>query len=252
MIRLKMNDKIIIIIAVVIIIIAGIGIAAYNPPEEEINDKLDYGMISYMVDWDVRTNSLIYSDFAGKKSPYEENITINHGNLKEIMFNLSWTDDKATIRGRFGLDTLTLEVTTPDGTLYQESDKSASRTREGNVLISIPVNGMPSTDTIKANDSYEAEEKLKEEPYSNLKWVNEEFNIKVSVKIGEIRILKKMRDSGNDFDLEMTYDYYSPSLTEDETKDTGSNSDTTNDLNEESDTPPYLSMIIGTGCGRYI
>lgn len=252
MIRLKMNDKIIIIIAIIIIIIAGIGIAAYNPPEEEIKDKLDADMNTYMVDWDARTNSLLYSDFAGKKSPYEENITINHGNLKEIMFNLSWTDDKATILSRFGLDTLTLEVETPDGTLYQESDKSASKTREGNVLISIPVNGMPSTDTIQANDSYEAEEKLKEEPYSNLKWVNEEFNIKVSVKIGEIRILKKMRDSGNDFDLEITYDYYSATLTEEETKETASNNDSSNDENKDSDIPPYLSMIIGTGCGRYI
>ena len=34
MINLKKNDKLIIIIAVAVIVIAGIGIAAYNPPED--------------------------------------------------------------------------------------------------------------------------------------------------------------------------------------------------------------------------
>jgi len=251
MINLKKNDKLIIIIAVVIIIISGIGIATYNPLEEEANEKIVKGN-TYSVDWDERTNSIFYSEFVEKNTPYEGTVSINRGNLKEIIFNLSWVDNKATILNRFGLDTLTLEITTPDGTLYEESAKSARISKEGNIEIAIPVNGMPSTDSIMANDSFEAEEKLNEEPYYNDKWVNEIFDIKISVKIGEIRILKRLKDSGNDFELEVSYDYYSATLTEEETKETGSGNDSIDDLNEEEYIPPYLSMIIGTGCGRYI
>jgi hypothetical protein len=252
MINLKKNDKLIIIIAVVIIIISGIGIAAYNPPEEVIDEKIVVRGNTYTVDWNEKTNSIYYSEFVEKNTPYEGTVSINRGNLKEIIFNLSWVDNRATILNRFGLDTLTIEITTPDGTIYEESDRSASGSKEGNIEIAIPVNGMPSTDSITANNSMDAEEKLNQEPHYNDKWVNEIFDIKISVQIGEIRILKKMRDSGNDFELEVSYDYYSPTLTEEEVKDTGSGDDSVDNLNEEEYTPPYLSMIIGTGCGRYI
>ena len=251
MINLKKNDKLIIIIAVVIIIISGIGIAAYNPPEE-VDEKIVVKGNTYTVDWNEKTNSLFYSEFVDKNTPYEGTVSINRGNLKEIIFNLSWIDNRVTLFGRFGLDTLTIEITTPDGTIYEESERSASRSKEGNIEIVIPVNGMPSTETIMANNSIEADEKLNQEPYYNDKWVNEIFDIKISVQIGEIRILKKMRDSGNDFELEVSYDYYSSTLTEEEVKETGNGDDSIDDLNEEEYTPPYLSMIIGTGCGRYI
>ncbi len=252
MINLKKNDKLIIIIAVVIIIISGIGIAAYNPPDEEDNDKMPVIGNTYTVDWNEKTNSIFFTEFVEKNTPYEGTVSINRGNLKEIIFNLSWVDNKATILNRFGLDTLSIEITTPSGTVYEDSDRSAKGSKEGNIEIAIPVNGMPSTDSIMANDSSEAEEKLNQEPYYNDKWVNEIFDIKISVKIGEIRILKKLRDSGNDFELEVSYDYYSATLTEEETKETGSGDESFDDLKEEEYTPPYLSMIIGTGCGRYI
>lgn len=255
MINLKKNDKLIVIIAVAVIIIAAIGIAAYTSPDTKINGLLGTGENMYTVTWEEKTNSLSpISDFAGKNAPYENTISINHGNLKEITFNLSWVDNKATLLGRFGLDKLTLEVTTPDGTIYKESGKSASKTKEGNVAISVLNYDMPSTDSIEAEDYDEAEEKLNEDPYFNDKWVNEDFTIKVSVQIGEIRILKKLADKGNNFDLEITYEYYYGSLMEEETEGTGSDggNGSFDDLKEEEYIPPFLSMIIGTGCGRYI
>lgn len=245
MINLKKNDKLIIIIAVIIIIISGIGIAAYNPPEDEGKEKTVDIQNNYSVDWDVRSGFKTYSDFAGKSSPYEDTFSINIGNLKEIKFNLTWVDNIKFIFG-FGSDTLILEVTTPDGEVYEESDKS------GNIEIPIAVNSMPSSDIIVANDSSDAGEKLRNEPYFDDKWMNENFNIKISVKIGEIRILRKIRDKGNDFNLEVTYEYYSGTLTEIENDKTGDIEETSKYLTEEDYTPPYLSMIIGTGCGRYI
>ena len=50
MINLKKNDKFIIIIAVVIIIISGIGIAAYNPPEYEGEEKPVVSVNNYSID----------------------------------------------------------------------------------------------------------------------------------------------------------------------------------------------------------
>ena len=138
------------------------------------------------------------------------------------------------------------------GEVKEDSARSASKSKEGNVIITIPVSSKPSSDTIVANDTDDAEDKLVMEPYYNDKWMNENFNIKISVTVGEKRILKKMRDSGNDFDLEVTYHYYSGTLTEMDYEDSDEIEETSEDIIEEDNTPPYLSMIIGTGCGRYI
>ena len=79
------------------------------------------------------------------------------------------------------------------------------------------------------------------------------LTINVSVQIGELRILKKMRDKGNDFELKITYQYYDGALKEDITKNTGGDSNTPpEDPWAEQETPPYISMIINTGCGRYV
>jgi hypothetical protein len=73
------------------------------------------------------------------------------------------------------------------------------------------------------------------------------------VQIGELRILKKLRDKGNDFELKITYQYYDSVLKEDKTKNTGGDSNTPpDDPWAEQEKPPYISMIINTGCGRYV
>lgn len=252
MIHLKKNDKIIILIAVVVIVIAGIGIALYESPKEDENgtDGQQSDKYLFYIDWESRMGAVTpISEFAGKSAPYEGMISFNKGNLKTVMFNLSWVDDKATFLGRFGLDTLTLQITTPDGTIYEESARSASKTRDGNIMISVPVSmSVPSNEPIEAEDYDEALQMLNEEPYYNDKWVNEEFTITVSVHVGEVRILKKMMEKGNGFDLDITYEYYQGTLMEDQTVETGGG-----DGGEETPyEPPYLSMLMNTGSARYI
>ena len=144
MMALKKNDKLIIIAAIAVIIIAGVLIAAYSPPEETTPEPSDSEKTLFNVDWNIRSGSLpCISGFSDKKAPYEDTVSIPRGNLKSVTFNLSWIDDKVFLR-RIGRDTLTLEITTPDGKVYEDSAKSAVKTKDGNVEIIVTVNSMPS------------------------------------------------------------------------------------------------------------
>lgn len=256
MISLKKNDKIIVVIAFVIILVAGAGVAMYRPPETTtVVTTTTSGENTYDVVWTVRNGSLnTISEFAGKKTPYETVVQISEGNLKSITFNMSWTDDRTTFFGRFGLDTLYLEVITPDGQVYEESNVSAAITKDGHILLTADVDNVRPPETpIKANDIQSAQARLNEKPYYDDSWTNKDIKIKVSVHIGEIRLLKRFFDKGNTFDLKITYQYYNGVLKEDQTKNTGLDNDAPPaDLWAAQEEPPYMSMIISTGCGRFV
>jgi len=254
MINLKKNDKLIIIIAVVVIIIAAIGIAAYNSPDTKINGSLKTGENMYTVTWEEKTGSSIISEFAGKNAPYSESYIISAPTgsvcvLTNVDFQITWQDDK--IIGIFfkrGLDTLTAEITSMDG----ESQKHNGR-GGGNETLSFRVNDMPYSDSIEAEDINEAEQ-IVYDMFTGQDTTS--FDITVSVKTGEPprRLLKYFSDKGNDFEIKVTYEYYYASLREKETEGIGSDGGDNpfDDLKEEGYIPPFLSMIIGTGCGRYI
>jgi len=255
MISLKKNDKIIVIVAVVILVIAGVGVAMYQSPKTK--DNLPSTLTSektFDVIWTQRNGTMnTISEFAGKKSQYQTTIQIPVGNLKSITFNLSWTDDRMTFMKRMGLDSLTLEVTTPDGRTFTETNTSAPITGEGTITKTVSTGIIPPVSSIKADDEKNAQIRLKEKPYSDDSWTDKDISINVSVQIGELRILKKLRDKGNNFDLKITYQYYDGALKEDTTKNTGGGSNTPpDDPWAEQEKPPYISMIINTGCGRYV
>jgi hypothetical protein len=255
MISLKKNDKIIIIVAVVVLVIAGVGVAMYQSPKSTIPPPATTGVKIYDVKWTLRNGSLTtISDFAGKKTPYQSTVSLPVGNIKTITFNLTWTDDHMTVLKRMGLDTLTLEIITPDGSSYIEANRSAPITGKGYVLLTISPNIIPPVTPIKADDERAALAKLKLKPYYDDSWANKDMNVTVSVQIGEMRILKKMRDKGNNFDLTISYQYYDGSLKVDSTKNTGIDDTTTppEDPWVNQNTPPYMSMIINTGCGRFV
>ena len=67
---------------------------------------------------------------------------------------------------------------------------------------------IPPETTIKADNEKTAQAKLKKNHTTMTPGPIRTLTINVSVQIGEIRILKKIRDKGNDFELEITYQYY--------------------------------------------
>jgi hypothetical protein len=256
MISLKKNDKIIIIAAVVILVIAGVAIAMYQSPEAPTEfSSLITTENSYNVTWTLYNGSLAtLTDFAGKKAPFEESISIPEANVNSITFNLSWTDDRMTVLKQMGLDSLTLEVIMPDGIYsFTETGKSAAKTGFGTITHMVVKNIIPPSGSIKAKTEQEAQAKLATSPYYDDSWTGKDIKINVSCQVGELRILKKLRDKGNDFQLEITYQYYEGSLIKDTMKNTGGDSEMPPDeLWQDEVIPPYLSMIINTGCGRYV
>ena len=258
MISLKKNDKIIIIVAVVILVIAGVGVAMYQSPKAPTDySSMITGEKNYEVIWTLQNGTLSsLSDFAGKTAPYEGMVTIPEGNVNSISFNLTWTDDRMTFLKRRGLDSLTLEVTMPDGVnSFTETGTSAPKTGFGTVSHTLMKDVIPPEGPIKAENEQKAQAKLQTAPYFDDSWTDKDITIKVIVQVGELRILKKMRDKGNDFELKISYQYYDGILKEDTTKNTGGESNLPPDefwVDEEITTPPYISMIINTGCGRYV
>ncbi|MCK5112186.1 MAG: hypothetical protein KAQ84_01465 [Thermoplasmatales archaeon] len=254
MINLKKNDKLIVIIAVAVIIIAAIGIAAYSSPDTKINGLLGTGGNMYTVTWEEKTGSSIISEFAGKNAPYSESYIISAPTgsvcvLTNVDFQITWQDDKTIgIIFKRGLDTLTAEITSMDGESQPYEGKGG-----GNKTLSFRVNDMPYSDSIEAEDVNEAEQ-IAYNMFTGQDTTS--FDVTVRVKTGEPlrRPLKYFSDKGNDFEIKVTYEYYYASLTEEGTEGTGSDGGdgSFDDLKEEEYVPPFLSMIIGTGCGRYI
>jgi len=253
---LKKNDKIVIIVAVVILIFAGVGVAMYQSPQPTTNLNSNIpSEKSYDVIWTLQNGTLnTISEFAGKKTPYQGTVRISEDNVKSITFNLSWTDDRMTFMKRMGLDSLTLEVSMPDGIYYfTETSTSAQITGAGTISHTIIKDIIPPDTPIEAADEEDAQVKLEDQSYFDDSWTDKDISINVSVQIGELRILKKLRDQGNDFELKITYQFYDGVLKEDTNINTGDDFGISpEDPWAEQEVPPYISMIINTGCGRYV
>jgi hypothetical protein len=212
---MKKKSKIISLLIIFLLVSIGIGFTLYDipkkastlgPPTNETH--------SYIVTWRDNTTTTQLSEYVDKNSEYLKKISFNTPNLKEIYINLSWTDDKATCFNRRGLDTLVLQITTPDGKIQKTSAKSASRTKQGTIEMTIPVNTVrPTSFSVQATNTASAEQMIRDQYYDNT-WVDEEFTINISVKTGELRLLKRFTDQGNDFQLHITSRYSTESLTE--------------------------------------
>ncbi|MBN1861766.1 MAG: hypothetical protein JW840_09945 [Candidatus Thermoplasmatota archaeon] len=257
MISLKKNDKIIIIAAVVILVLAGVGVAMYQSPKtSEIPLLNTIGENEYQVIWTVQNGSLSpISDYANKKSMSENTVMIPEGNIKSVTFDLQWTDDRMTVFKRMGLDSLTLEITTPDGFTTSMTNTSARKTGAGSITITVDTGKTTPPTSIKETTEQAAQLKLKQSPYYDNAWTDKNIYINVSVKVGEIRLLKQLRDKGNDYELSITYQYYHGILRGDVTKTTGDDMTTPPEDDPWADEvipPPYVSMIIQTGCGRFV
>jgi hypothetical protein len=254
MISLKRNDKIIILAAIIVVVIAGVGVAMYKPsvtPYVPPSSTTSTSQ-SFNVSWILRNASLDkISEFASKKTPFTSGIEIPQGNIKSITFNMSWIDEHTTFFGRAGLDTLTLEITTPDGDVQTASNTSAPKTKEGRVSVVLTSNIIPPVGPIPADDYGAAQAQLNKKPYLDDSWMNRNFSYKVICKIGEKRIIPRLRDKGDTFTLQISYQYYQGIIQQHEQmKSTGNSSAMPPQENPWE--PPYMSMIISTGCGRFV
>lgn len=243
--NLKKNDKIILIAGVAILIIAGIGIAVYTSPDIDENNagntQPDY--ISYPISWYKHSGNMMFDDnlYVEKKSTYSDSFTIdsskdNKGSvLTNIEIQIIWEDDHTYgILRTKGEDTLTVTVTDENGQSETMSGKPAD-----NITFQINnINDVPRSDSIFAEDKENATEIIEGMIYGKN---TANFKIDVEVDTGErfIRLIKYIRDKGNDFEIKVLYTYYSYEI-ENPTNDN-------NDMDENKDTGDDGGSNIGLG-----
>ncbi len=152
-----------------------------------------------------------------KDAPFTQTIKISRDNIKSITFELTWDDDYTASFLHFGKDTLTFTIKNPDGVeIYNEKT-----TGKGNMKYTKDdINPKPSVNNITSEDEYDALKQLFN--YYNSNWKDEPIQIEITIEIGEIGIIRRLLDKGNDFDLSISYEYYKPELedTEDNPPDT--------------------------------
>jgi hypothetical protein len=212
---LKKNDKIIAIAGVLILVIAAVSIVVLYSPSKEVGQTASEEKTFY-VTWEETTEVIPISGHVGKKAPYTEPITVIApstnlvGVLTHVEIQLSW-EDAVTYRGILskGLDKLTTDIY-PTGS---ESSEAVVTTGQGNFSMSFEINSVPMLDQVTAIDIDEANGKIKGE-FSGKDTAS--FDTEITIKYGEKlrRPLKFLKETGDDFELTITYTYYYPVITE--------------------------------------
>jgi len=149
---------------------------------------------------------LMNDGFVSKKDNYYDLIAINTPSgsvLTELEFELDWEDDYTHgLLRRKGEDTL--EVTFSD---EKGSSKTESSIGGGNLTFYFNINDVPVADTITAEDISAAVDILENLIDGKN---NAIFEFEIGIETGEklFRLLKYIRDNGNDFSLKVDYTYY--------------------------------------------
>jgi len=236
---LSRNDKIIAALAVVILIAAAIAIILYQPAEEEIIESQMEK--TYSVTWTMYPGEKTITDglYAEKKSPYTGTFSIDDvpdgSVLTSVKVQVKWQDDRVYgLRKTKGRDTLTVDIGLVGG-----GSQTHNAIGSGNETLMFTICDMPSVDSVEANDSYIAEEIIRD-MFTGKNSAS--FDVTASVKIGEPiwRLLKRFMDKGNGFNLKVYYEYYTPTI--EEPKDEIPPPEDTTD-----ETTSYLGMMVATG-----
>jgi hypothetical protein len=248
---LKKNDKIILIVGVVILIIAGIGIAMYTVSDDgdkEVGEQTPEKM-TYTYSWEQKTGEVTVGStlYTGKSEPYEESVAIKSMEgtvLTSVIFKLNWEDDSTYgLIMKKGLDTLTAEISL-NGKTIDYSSKG-----EGNFTFSFSPYSRPAGDSVEAEDKSDAESEIN----AMLEGKNQaDFDVKVSIQTGEriIRLLKFLRDKGNDFELTAEYTYYQYTLEEPDDNSNDNNDDDMKESGDNGDNHNIGDFYINLGYGR--
>lgn len=189
--NLKKSDKIIVLVAVVILILAAIGVILYTDKEPKMNLVLEE-MFNYKVIVETNTDSLKLdnTDFTiTSRNPYTGTFEVFTDNLKDIEIHVDYEDkDPGILRFLKERRKNTLIVTVYDE--FENQLQSTTITGIGNDTLYIYGSEALNIDEITAKDINDAREKLTENLSST--GLTKKYTIVVSVKYGEIRLLKKI------------------------------------------------------------
>jgi hypothetical protein len=210
--NLKKSDKIIALVAVVILIIAAIGVILYTEKKPEVKLPVQE-MFLYNVTVGTNPSSLTLDNIhytMTDKKPYTGTFEVTSDNLESIDIYIEYKDIDRGLFKESRKNTITVTISDKAGTKVS----STTITGMGNKTLNIPGSNALDINQIIAKDLNDAREKLAEN-LSNT-GLTQKYTIKVSVKYGEVRILKKIQErvSGDSFTIEITANHYDYKLEE--------------------------------------
>ena len=167
----------------------------------------DYSTVDWTLTQDVPTS---ISQYTRTTSPFHQTMSFDKPYLQQICFDLTWTDDRAFFAG--GLDTLTIAVTTGNGEVYTAFGRSARFTRQGEVQLYVTQRSVkpssysyPTPSTVQQENDYVSQ--LKQSGVNG-----QQYTVIVFVTTYDRCIFKRFQDTGNDFSLKVTTNYYTPQI----------------------------------------
>ena len=249
---LKKTDKIIAVVGVVIIIVAIAGILFYFETEDDVDDgEPKDEMNEFMVEWQEYSAEMpCIKESAKTKYNDSINIMVAEGCvIKDVVVEISWSDDHVVnfaLPNRKGQDTLkAMFRVIGSGDEFPHTSTGSGSENHTFLLYA----SMPQDEIIEdAEDIYDAEEMVKEQ-YSGKNSVD--IDVEVKVNIGEkfalrpMKLLNKLLDKGDDFEIMVKYNYYKPYISEMESD---------NDDGEENNDTSLITSGIKTGaytCTNY-
>ena len=194
-----LNDKHVLLIGVLIFSIAIAGSLVFG---EKIEKSSEIG--DRTLDWSdgFERNPVQVgqqSGFSQEGTGSEANLDIPYTNVRIVNLTLRWDDeDDADVRHSNEPDTFTISVESPDGTFSDEASGSNAQGQEGAIEISIVLIG-------------ETDPPLKN-PYTD---GTGNWHVTISVNAGNQVFWRPsardqdLPDNGNDFSLDIEYEYYS-------------------------------------------
>lgn len=243
--NLKKSDKMIAGIAVLVLIVAAVGIVLYSESEDEVEPTTTTGT-EYVVEWVKGEGSKVIEETVGKDG-YTEAFTLagtkDCSVITSVSFHITWEDSKMK-KGLFnkGEDTLNATISSDDG-----QTKVHEATGAGNETLTFSLNPKPKDETIDdVKDLDEAKQMISEE-YGDMDSAN--FDIEVSWKQGEQpslrigRLINWITDKGEDFKIEITFEYYYPEVHDENVELNDDNKET----NKVTVTGPGVYTVTGLG-----
>jgi len=213
--NLKKSDKIIALVAVVILIIAAIGVILYTDIEPEVVLPVkEVFLYNVTVETNPGSLTLDNTDYSmTNKKPYTGTFKVTSDNLESIDIYIEYKDnDRGFLKILKNSRKNTITVT-----VYDETENEVISTKItgiGNETLIISGSNALDIGQIIAKDMNDAREKL-DENLSNT-GLTQKYTIEVTVKYGELRILKKFLEklSGDSFTIEITANHYDYQLEE--------------------------------------
>jgi len=224
---LRKSDKIIAAVGVVILILAVFAIIYYFDGEDTVDDAGDSDELGeYKVTWESDSDEFKITGEAYPDYNKPIKIDVEEGCvIQKVKVQLTWEDDSYVVLSLFrkGFDTLTADFN------LGSSSGSCEHTGDGNESFDLLAYDPLLVEMLEdKEDKFAAEESL----YDLYEGMNEvTIDTNITITPGEkfffrpIPLIKKLTDSGDDFELIVAYDFVKPTVEGEEPNDDGNNDD---------------------------